>query len=73
MLFCLLSFKYFATRGKNVYEQLTVCCVGSFLFNVFWHDLLNKHTFAFVCKNHRTLSLLELNFERVVSLDIPYF
>ena len=42
MLFCLLSFKYFATRGKNVYEQLTVCCVGSFLFHVLWHDLMNK-------------------------------
>ena len=42
MLFCLLSFKYFATRGKNVYEQLTVSCVGSFLFNVLWYDLMNK-------------------------------
>ena len=33
-LFCLLSFKYFVTRGKTSYEQLTVHCVGCLLFSV---------------------------------------
>ena len=41
-LLCLLSFKYFSTHGKNVYEQLTVYGVVGSLFSVLWNDFISK-------------------------------
>ena len=38
-----LSFKYFAAR--EVYEQLTLFCVGCILMSVLWYYFMNKQTY----------------------------
>ena len=41
----------FEAHGKNVYEQLTVFCMGCNLFSVLWYDFMNKQTHPIFCNS----------------------
>ena len=57
-LLCLLSFKYFSTHGKNVYEQLTVYGVGGSLFSVLWNDFMSRRNmFLLLYQQHNPFHL----------------
>ena len=56
---------------KNVYEQLTVCCMGGFLLSVPWYDFMNKQIFPFSC-NHQMLSHIELNFKMLIVGEVRF-
>ena len=58
---------------KNVYEQLTVCSVGCFLWRVLLYNSLNKNRFPFFCDNRKTLSNLELNWKGRLIIVIMRF
>ena len=68
-LFCLLSFKYFATRGKISYEQLTVHCVGCLLFNVSLVQFYEQ-TYFFLWNNQKTFFWYILGYSLVLTGDI---
>ena len=50
-LMCFLSFKYFATRGKNVKNSLPFAP-----WDVHFSVFMNKQTCPFFCNNHKILS-----------------
>ena len=50
-LMCFLSFKYFATRGKNVKNSLPFAP-----WDVHFSVFMNKQTCPFFCNNHKMLS-----------------
>ena len=49
---------------KNVKQQLTFNGVGCFHLSVLWCSFMKIQLFPFFCNNHKTLSHLELNFQR---------
>ena len=51
---------------KNVYEQLTACCIGSFRLSVFWCEFITKQIFHFFCNKQKILSSHELNFKHQI-------
>ena len=65
-LLCLLSFKYFSTHGKNVYEQLTVYGVGGSLFSVLWNDFMSKRNMFLLLYQQHNPFHLELNLKHRV-------
>ena len=65
-LLCSKSFKYFSMGMKNVYEQLTACCIGSFCLSVFWCEFITKQIFHFFCNKQKILSSHELNFKHLI-------
>ena len=70
---CFLSFIYFATHEKKVYEQLTVFCTGCFPLSFLWCDFINKHKFSFFYNNHKMLSHLKPNLkQRIIAVDIRF-
>ena len=65
-LLCLLSFKYFSTHGKNVYEQLTVYGVGGLLFSALWNDFMSKRNMFLLLYWQHNPFHLELNLKHRV-------
>ena len=74
-ILCSLSFKYFCNDffvvvAKEVYQQLTVCCIWCLLFSVLWYDFnfMNKNVPSSV-RISWPLPHLELNFKGIPILD----
>ena len=75
-ILCSLSFKYFCNDffvvvAKEVYQQLTVCCIWCLLFVVLWYDFnlwTNKNVPSSVTISW-PLSHLELKFKGIPILD----
>ena len=69
---------YFATRGKKRFtNNFFVFCVGCFLWSNLWYDFINnKKKFpssVTATKRHKTLSHLELDFNRSLNVvDVKF-
>ena len=55
---------FFQSAWKNVHKQLTLCCVGCLLLSVLLCSWMNKKRFPLFCKDHKTLSHLQLNLKQ---------
>ena len=64
--FCVVLQIYRSTRGKIVYEQLTVYGFRCSLFSVIWYDFTNKRNIFLILYSHSMFFDLELNFVRRV-------